>query len=129
MNILQRLLIPLTLLLTATGCAATLEEPAMADDGSCTVVSDAYGEREVCTTYTTFNGVQYYYDPYFNIWVGGGGYWYGNRYYNGYFPGWGARYGGFYHSRGFYSGRGYHGGYHNYSHGGGHFGGGGHGHR
>lgn len=112
----------------------------------CAVVEDAYGEREVCDVYyyTSDDGVVYW-DPYFSLWIGAGGYWRAGVWYHGYWPGYWERYHVWYHAhgwfgahgyRGYYghhwghSGGGYHGGYHG---GGGHYyhGGGGHhgGHR
>lgn len=141
MNMLKRLLLPLTLLLAATGCVATLEEePAMADNGNCFVVSDAYGERQVCNTQTYYVGSDlYYWDSYYGIWVGPRGYYRENVFFGGVYPGWYGHYGSFYRGHGYYAGRGWNGGYYNhgggyhgyggghYSHGGGGFHGGGHG--
>lgn len=80
----------------------------------CTIVTDEYGSREVCETYyyPVSNGVVYW-DPYFRIWVGPGGYWHGGVWNHGYYPGFRTYYGhGFYHPNGFSHGGGYRGGFH-----------------
>jgi hypothetical protein len=102
----------------------------------CAVVEDSYGEREVCDVYyyTTPEGVIYW-DQYFNVWMGAGGYMRGGIWYHGFLPGYWGHYGVWYHPHGWFGVHvyhgyygyhwggfhgGYHGGYHGGWHGGGH---------
>lgn len=95
----------------------------------CVVVTDDYGEREVCDTqYYYVNGGVVYWDAHFNTWIGPGAYWSSGGWHQGFYPGWHGYYGhGFYHSHEFYHGAhrdGYRntpmrgGGYHGTGHGG-----------
>lgn len=88
----------------------------------CVIVTDDYGEREVCNTrYYYVNGGVVYWDANFGIWVGPGGYWHGGVWNRGFYPGWHNYYGrGFYRPRGFSGPHGgFHGGgYHGAPHGG-----------
>lgn len=85
-------------------------------------ICDDYGCREVQDVryFVGSDGITYYYDVHFGVWIGPRGYWHGGAFYHGYYPG----YHGYYH-RGWYGngGGGYHGGGY---HGGGHGGHGGH---
>jgi hypothetical protein len=125
--------------LALSGCVEAYAEtevamPVGTPQYGCTIVADTYGEREVCgVNYYVVEGGVVYFDPYYHIWIGPRGYWYGGRYVVGYAPGYYARYGGYYRYHGYYGGRspGYWhgGGYHGNGgsfHGGGGFRGGGH---
>jgi hypothetical protein len=73
MNTIKKLLLPFTLLLLSTGCAATFEDSV--SPTNCFVVSDTNGEREVCNTQSYYVGNDlYYWDSYYGIWVGPNGY-------------------------------------------------------
>jgi len=135
---MKKLVLALVACLGMTGC---LVAPAYGQEVAqpqvqygCAVVSDQFGEREVCdTSYYVSDGSVVYWDPYFGIWAGNGFYNYNGGWYRGYYPGYAAHYGSYYHTHGYfqgyshgYYGHSYGGGGH-FSHGGGSFGhGGGH---
>jgi len=134
---MKKLVLVLAACLGLVGCAdeAYYDHPAYPPEHAgwtqhgCVVVTDEFGEREVCDTqyYYSEDGVTYW-DAHFGIWVGPNGYWYGHSYFPGIYPGFHAYYHrGWYHPRGFYHG-GYHGGGGGF-HGGGFHGGGHGGHR
>lgn len=138
-------LLPVIAMLGVVGCterevvepvATVAAAPTFATINSgCVVVSDDYGEREVCNTqYYYMNDGVVYWDSHFGVWVGPGGYWRGGRWWNGYYPGFHEFYGhGWYHPHGFFRAGGVRGwgrgpGFGNDAHRGGGFrGGGGHG--
>lgn len=134
MNLIKSAFLALPLVLM--GCAETTDQPVYTSSHTvspdiqtgCVVVSDDYGDREVCNTqYYYVNGSPIYWDTAFGIWVSPWGYYRGGVWYRGYHPGWRNYYGhGYYHPRGFFHG-GYHGGFHGGFHGGYHGGGGFHG--
>lgn len=125
-----------------TGCAEEYYPATYPySDYGCVVIEDENGEREVCDTYyyVTDYGPMYW-DAYYGVWIGAGGYLYNGIWYRGFWPGYVARYGWGYHPRGWFGNHGFrgyyshhwsgawHGGpaFHSY-HGGGYHGGGGHG--
>ncbi len=92
----------------------------------CVIVSDSYGEREMCgVNYYVVNGGVVYFDPAFNLWIFPHGYWYGGIYHNGFWNGYYAHYGAYYHPYGWHASHGWHGGYNGGWHGGSYHGGGG----
>lgn len=120
---MKKLSLILVACLGLVGCAdeyyATPSYPLSAGNQTqygCVIVSDEYGEREVCNTHYYYSdGGVVYWDAHFGIWVYPNGYWYGGRFWPGVYPGFHAYYHtGFYHPRGFYRGRpadlGWHGG-------------------
>lgn len=128
---MKKFLLGLIAALCLTSCVAYADPPLPPPHPvyGCTMVEDSYGEREMCNVYyyDTDEGVVYW-DPYFRVWMGAGGYWYGGAWVHGFWPGYYARYGGFYHPHGFYHGYSHHWGGGGFHHGGGGYhGGGGHG--
>jgi hypothetical protein len=123
--------LPLALMGCADEYDTTVNTAGTVNNG-CIVVSDADGDRQVCSQYYVANGSYVFWDPNFGIWVNPAyGYYRAGMWYRGAYPGYGAFYHGFYHPHGFYRGgfrgNGYRGGGH--GGGGGHFGGHGGGHR
>jgi hypothetical protein len=84
-------------------------------------ICDDYGCREVPDVryFIGSDGVTYYYDVHFGVWIGPRGYWHGGAFYHGYYPGyhtyyhhgWYGGHGGYYHGGGGYHGGGHHGGH------------------
>lgn len=110
--LMKRFFLALLLVALNTGCVAVFAEddapalPVGAPEYGCTVVADDWGEREVCgvSYYVVEDGIVYY-DPYYGVWIGPGGYWIGGHYVVGYYPGYYARYRSYYHPYGYYHGR------------------------
>jgi len=130
---MKKLVLALVACLGLAGCADEYVAPVAASPANCFVVTDEFGEREVCNTqYYYTNGGVIYWDSHFGVWVSPWGYYHGGVWTHGYYPGWHSYYGpGFYHARGYfhggYRGGNFHGGYRGGSFrggGGGHFGGG-----
>lgn len=100
--------------LSLSGCALWIDEPYTPNTirNSCVIISDDYGEREVCTkSYYTSDGNLIYWDANFGIWVGRGGYWRNNIFYRGYHPGFYNHYQFNYQNHGYYYRGGIHGGF------------------
>jgi len=120
-------------LLSLTACYSDEQvytaEPTMANPNfGCLVVTDDFGEREVCDThyYYAADGSPIWWDNHFGIWVSSSGYWYGGRWFVGFYPGYHSYYhAGFYRPRGYFHGNyhGYRGNYRGGYHGGGFHGG------
>lgn len=100
--------------LSLSGCSLWVSEPYAANTirNGCVIVSDDYGEREVCTrSYYTAGGDLVYWDANFGIWIGRGGYWRNGSFYHGYHPGFYNHYRASYQHRGYYYRGGIHGGF------------------
>jgi hypothetical protein len=94
-----------------SGCVAFIGDesdmPVGIPEHGCTIVVDPYGEREVCDVdYYVVDGGVVYFDPYYRVWIGPRGYWYGGRYVVGYWGGYHAYYRGYYRTHGGYVPRG-----------------------
>lgn len=129
---MKKLALILVACLGLAGCATEYEvsEPTMSQPAyGCVVVTDEYGEREVCNTnYYYVTGGVVYWDAHFGVWVGPGGYWRSGIWYRGYYPGFHTYYhAGLYHPHGYFHGGNRAGYYRHYGPGGFHSGGGFHG--
>ena len=127
---MKKLALILVACLSLAGCADEYEGTPVAVSPTspaygCVVVTDEYGEREVCNTrYYYSDGGVVYWDEHFGIWVGPNGYYRGGVFFPGIYPGFHAYYHrGWYRPHGYFHGGyhgGYHGGFHGAPHGGGH---------
>jgi len=101
-------LMTMLMLAGTLGCAENMAyadplAPPSATEHGCVIVEDTYGEREVCdVNYYIASEGPVYWDPFFGVWIGVGGFWYGGVWHYGYYPGYWKRYHGYYHGHGFY---------------------------